>query len=379
MANRLGVTSALALLFGASFSFTSSACLDPDGLSWLDDEECRVGSEACTCTHGGGCDEGLTCYSGFCVAARCGDGEVHGDEQCDDANASNNDGCTNQCVLNVCGDGVLNLDAEACDFGSANDYQGECTSACTTQRCGDGFLGADEACDHGELNGLDGACTLECRLDDGTGDDGGGTDDGTPPEEVLAFMPVADAYVRTGGGGRTHTNYGDLGALLVQPGSSHAALIAFDGVELQAALLGREVLEAHLRLRITGYNNAEPAADLELRRMQASWSELGVTYACADDFDTSNTSLDCAAEDAWDMQDPYVPPYALEVSNTTSIAADQVGTIDIDLSDDLHAIEASGAPVESWILRSNPEGQLGAVQFGARESATPPVLFVTVR
>ena len=40
------------------------------------------------------------------VVAVCGDGEMKGDEACDDGNADPSDGCTSVCQLARCGDGV---------------------------------------------------------------------------------------------------------------------------------------------------------------------------------------------------------------------------------------------------------------------------------
>lgn len=50
----------------------------------------------------------------------CGNGDVEKDEDCDDGNASNQDGCKNDCTLNYCGDGHINIGFEVCDGGSAS-------------------------------------------------------------------------------------------------------------------------------------------------------------------------------------------------------------------------------------------------------------------
>ena len=50
----------------------------------------------------------------WCVASHaraaqdttCGDGTKEGLEECDDGNTANNDGCSEQCVEEVCGDAV---------------------------------------------------------------------------------------------------------------------------------------------------------------------------------------------------------------------------------------------------------------------------------
>ena len=97
----------------------------------------------------------------------CGDGVVDVGEQCDDGNSDNNDGCTNVCQANVCGDGFLNPATESCDLGAANaasadaacsaNYGGVCsycTTSCTYETvsggfCGDGIVQVEggEICD----------------------------------------------------------------------------------------------------------------------------------------------------------------------------------------------------------------------------------------
>lgn len=47
----------------------------------------------------------------------CGNNQIELCEQCDDGNNDNNDACTNLCLTNVCGDGFVYDDVEACDYG----------------------------------------------------------------------------------------------------------------------------------------------------------------------------------------------------------------------------------------------------------------------
>lgn len=68
--------------------------------------------------------------------AQCGNGIVEGSEQCDDANSNNNDACKNDCTNNVCGDGVIRTNVEACDSGSSNGIcPSACSSACNLNSC----------------------------------------------------------------------------------------------------------------------------------------------------------------------------------------------------------------------------------------------------
>lgn len=92
----------------------------------------------------------------------CGDGIVDPGEDCDDQNTSNEDGCTNACLFNVCGDGFLYVGVEQCDPGSANIGPNQaCVPGCMFNVCGDGFTGPGEQCDDG--NPFDGdGCNTDC-------------------------------------------------------------------------------------------------------------------------------------------------------------------------------------------------------------------------
>jgi len=60
----------------------------------------------------------------------CGDSIVNNGEQCDDGNGTNNDGCTNNCTLPVCGDSIVQPQlGEQCDDGNNNNGDG-CSSTC---------------------------------------------------------------------------------------------------------------------------------------------------------------------------------------------------------------------------------------------------------
>ncbi|NVB38516.1 DUF4215 domain-containing protein [Pseudenhygromyxa sp. WMMC2535] len=53
----------------------------------------------CDCDDSAGsCDAGLACVDGVCAETLCGDGEVQGEEECDDANEIDGDGCDSDCT-----------------------------------------------------------------------------------------------------------------------------------------------------------------------------------------------------------------------------------------------------------------------------------------
>lgn len=108
-------------------------------------------------------------------ATMCGDGDIGPGEMCDDGEANDDHAfCTDQCMVNVCGDGKKFEDVELCDQGIANSdlYGSLCDKNCLPGRfCGDNIVQAgDEECDDGPGNGRPGedggepACTSMCRL-----------------------------------------------------------------------------------------------------------------------------------------------------------------------------------------------------------------------
>ncbi len=107
-----------------------------------------------------------------CVDATCGDGltwnQGAGTEQCDDADANNNNDCVNACQNAFRGDGITwnqGTGAEQCDDADANDNN-DCVNVCQNAFCGDGIIWNQgtgiEVCDDGVLNGNPGQCNLTC-------------------------------------------------------------------------------------------------------------------------------------------------------------------------------------------------------------------------
>jgi len=102
----------------------------------------------------------------------CGNGveEPDFDEECD-LGAENGDsaGCSDECQIEACGDGVTQNATEECDLGDGNGSGAICTPDCKLARCGDGFRQDDEEeCDLGDVvnkayDGLPG-CSTECKI-----------------------------------------------------------------------------------------------------------------------------------------------------------------------------------------------------------------------
>jgi cysteine-rich repeat protein len=118
------------------------------------------------------CDDGTNDGSyGGCMAdcsafgPSCGDAELNGPEVCDDGT---NDGSYGGCMADCsapgpyCGDGNPD-DVEECDDANDDDTD-ECTSACAAAVCGDGFVqdGLGEVCDDAVNDGSYGGCSADC-------------------------------------------------------------------------------------------------------------------------------------------------------------------------------------------------------------------------
>jgi len=98
--------------------------------------------------------------------AQCGDGNSGLGEECDDGNNSSNDGCSADCVKEICGDGTVQKGiGEECDDRNATNGDG-CSAGCKVERCGDGVqqraLGED--CDDGNTTDGDG-CSALCKVE----------------------------------------------------------------------------------------------------------------------------------------------------------------------------------------------------------------------
>ena len=162
-------------------------CLLNTGCSWLEN------------LFGGGDDPPNQSNPGPAV---CGDGEVEGEETCDDGDTDNGDGCNGSCNVESgwsclgepsectqdplepeCGNGVIEP-GEACDDGDSDNGDG-CDSSCSVESgwscigepsqctqdpqepvCGNGIIEAGEFCDDGDTQNGDG-CSSSCNVEDG--------------------------------------------------------------------------------------------------------------------------------------------------------------------------------------------------------------------
>jgi cysteine-rich repeat protein len=106
------------------------------------------------------CDPPAAACRASCT--RCGDALIQTSEgeQCDDGETNNGNGCDANCLLEVCGNGVIQIN-ETCDPpGVPAGQPNECRTDCTF--CADTIVQSPETCDDG--NSIDGdGCSRFCR------------------------------------------------------------------------------------------------------------------------------------------------------------------------------------------------------------------------
>ncbi len=98
---------------------------------------------------------------GSCPA--CANGVTDPGEECDDGNTADLDGCTADCILEFCGDGITNdSGTEECDDGDSNsDSEPDaCRTDCTNPSCGDSVVDTGEDCDEGGIDTV--TCDSDC-------------------------------------------------------------------------------------------------------------------------------------------------------------------------------------------------------------------------
>jgi hypothetical protein len=186
----------------------------------------------------------------------------------------------------------------------------------------------------------------------------------------------ADTYLRQGD---PNQNFGTEPILRVRPTGKNRALLQVDPAVLAAVVGGGTVTGARLEVTIT--HNADnwgpEGRAIALHRLTVPWTETGATWNCGVDTVPGNPRAECAAGTAWEMGGAGPNPWVAAPSATALIANGLRGVVTFDVTADV-AAWLSGTPNAGWILKRVDEGPSGAVEFGSRESGSPPVLVVTL-
>ncbi len=184
----------------------------------------------------------------------------------------------------------------------------------------------------------------------------------------------ADTYLRQS---EPNRNFGTEPFLRVRPTGKNRALLAVDQTALAALIGGATVTAARLELTITeNANNWGPEGRaIALHRLTVPWSETAATWNCGVDTVPGNPQAECAARTAWEMGG--AGPWVVPPTATATITNGLRGVVTFDVAADV-AAWLSGTPNAGWILKRVDEGPSGAVEFGSRESGSPPVLVLTL-
>ncbi len=121
-----------------------------------------------------GCTNSCQVDLSDCYDELCGNGTIDAaeGEECDDGNVENNDGCSNACLEEYCGDAIVNYDSyfdeiDECDDGIDNEdgQPNTCKTDCTLPYCGDGLEdnAYGEECDDGNGDAYDGC--YDCEIE----------------------------------------------------------------------------------------------------------------------------------------------------------------------------------------------------------------------
>ncbi len=168
------------------------------------------------------------------AAAICGNGIPEPPEACDDGNLVSEDGCSNACAREYCGDNITQSGlGEECDgtatascvtavgYAGAKSCQPTCLfSACVaTEYCGDNIVQGPEECDDGNTFGGDG-CSVTC-LTEITGTNSGLT---VETENTASLVdPMQLAFDATASGGKFIHVPNGTGSSTSTPGSGLAS------------------------------------------------------------------------------------------------------------------------------------------------------------
>lgn len=175
------------------------------------------------------------------------------------------------------------------------------------------------------------------------------------PAAATTLNAIADSYIRQG-----DQNEGGVTFLRLRNTNNHRALVRFDQNAIAQAAAGGVLQTATLEMFIESSNsNWGTGRPIDVHRLAQEWSELGVTYNCPNDTNTSNSSPDCAAQ--WGGGNFAAAATADYLQTST-----QTGPIQLDVTADVAAFLA-GTPNFGWLLKKRAESENGLVEYTSRE------------
>jgi 3D (Asp-Asp-Asp) domain-containing protein len=181
-----------------------------------------------------------------------------------------------------------------------------------------------------------------------------------PGPHVVTLQTVGDTDLR---GGEADRNFGADPVLRVRESGPNRSLVQFDASSLTSTLAGATLVSASLELHIglNGRNWGKAGRPVEAHRLTGTWTELGATWDCPNDSNTTNRESDCATPWAGGS---FAPAPTASVLHTRDLA----GWVTFDVTADVAAF-AAGGPDFGWLLKKADETQSGRVDYDSREGA----------
>lgn len=207
-----------------------------------------------------------------------------------------------------------------------------------------------------------------------------------PTTETFTFTAQKDSFIKQGS--QTH-NEGASVILNIISSDKHRPIIAFDINAIGAAVDGRPLQSAILRLYVTeNGNNWGPDGNMiGAHKVLEDWHEgngwnlgnsvagtgSGVTWGCAIDSDISNNQNDCATQ--WDGGS-----FQSTATGSALIMNNLVNQwVEFNVTSDVQVFLDGTEPNYGWLIKKASESLNGAVQFASKEAAANnPVLEITV-
>jgi hypothetical protein len=170
-----------------------------------------------------------------------------------------------------------------------------------------------------------------------------------------SFSPVADTYIDDNA---PDANHGGDAILRLRARGKDRSLIKFDQAAILNVVGSSSIVSATLTFAVAkNWENWAASGSLALHRITAPWTEASAT---------------------WNSENPAGgASWAADPSATTTVSNDTTSTVSFDVTADARAF-LNGTENDGWILKKVDECAPGVMDFGSRESETPPVLKIVL-
>ena len=205
---------------------------------------------------------------------------------------------------------------------------------------------------------------------------GGTTEEPTVDEGVVMteLVPSDDTYLKKG---NPNQNFGSEEILNVRGDGKRRTLVQFDQEAIEEMVGEGELISASLEFEIVDGSTSNWTTEGRLvgaYRLTHAWEEMGATWNCGNDTDTSNGSPNCSGE-TWEMEENSDPSWLEPPTDEQLITNGLSGTISWDITQDVEAF-LDGSGNFGWVLRKAVDTQSGDVEFHSRETSNPPKLIL---